>query len=62
MLPQLLIDQEVILNYLLNYSIEQSPSWEANRFSASKEILRILRNPTVHYRSHKSPPPVLIQS
>ena len=26
MLPQLLIDQEVILNYLLNYSIEQSPS------------------------------------
>ena len=29
------------LNYLINYSIEQSPSWEANRFSASQEIRRI---------------------
>ena len=26
------------LTYLLTYSMEQSPSWEANRFSASQEI------------------------
>ena len=27
-----------LLTYLLTYSMEQSPSWEANRFSASQEI------------------------
>ena len=48
------------LLYLFTYSIEQSPSWEANRFSASQEILRILRNPKFHNRIHKSPPPVPI--
>jgi len=36
----------------------QSPSWEANWFAASQEIPRILWNPKVHYRTHKSPPPV----
>jgi hypothetical protein len=29
----------------LTYSMEQSPSWEANRFSSSQVILRILGNP-----------------
>ena len=37
-----------------------SPSWEANWFAASQEIPRISRNPKVHYRTHKRPPPVSI--
>ena len=51
----------LLLTYLLTYSMEQSPSWEVNRFSASQEIPRILWNPKVHYRIHKWPPPVLSQ-
>jgi hypothetical protein len=31
-----------LLIYLLNYSMQQSPSSEASRFSASQEIPRIL--------------------
>ena len=38
----------------------QSPFWEANWFAASQEIPRIWRNPKVHYRTHKRPPPVSI--
>ena len=41
------------------YSMVQNPSWEANWFAASQEIPRISRNPKVHYRTHKPPPPVL---
>jgi len=32
----------ILINYLLTYSIEQSPTGEANRFSANKEFTRIL--------------------
>ena len=45
---------------LLTYSMVQSPSLKANWFAASEEIPRISRNPKVHYRTHKRPPPVSI--
>jgi len=56
------ISKITLHTYLLKYSTEQSPSSEANRFSANQEIPHILWNPKVHYRIHKCPPPVPILS
>ena len=50
----------VLLTYLLTHSMVQSPSWAADWFAASQEIPRISRNPKVHCRTHKRPPPVSI--
>ena len=47
-----------LLTYLLTYCREQSPSGEANRFSASQEIPCISWNPKVHYCIHHCPTPV----
>ena len=51
-----------LFTFSLIHSVEQSP-WEANWFSASQEIPRLLWNSKIHYRTHKCPPtfPVLGQ-
>jgi hypothetical protein len=57
------VEHEIrVCTYLFTYSIGQSPSWKANRFSANQEIPRLLSNPKLHYRIDKCPPPVPILS
>ena len=48
------------VNNSLTHSTVQSPSWAANWFAASQKIPQISRNPKVHYRTYKRPPPVSI--
>jgi len=50
--------ENLLFRNTITYSMEQSPSWEEDRFSASQEIPRILRNRKVLYRIYKSPRPV----
>ena len=40
--------------------MEQSPTWEANQFSACQEIPCILWNPQVYYSIYKSLAPIPI--
>ena len=53
---------DIILTYLLTYSMEQGPSWEASWFAAGQEIPHVLWNPKVPHRTHKRPSHVLILS
>ena len=46
-----MVAEFAFLTYLLHGA-------ESNWFAASQEIPRISRNPKVHYRTHKRPPPV----
>jgi len=46
----------VFLSYstiLITYFLEQSLSWEGNKFSAGQVIPRFLWNPKIHYNIHK---------
>jgi hypothetical protein len=49
-------ERDAVNKRLLTYSMEQSPSREANWFAASQEIPRVLWNPKVPHRTNKRPP------
>jgi len=45
------------IDYLLTHSVEQCPSWEANRSTPNRENPSILWNLNVQYRMYKCPYP-----
>jgi len=53
-IPSVNMVQQWLVN-LLAFLLHAAPSWEANLFSASQEIPRILLSPKVHYRIYKCP-------
>jgi hypothetical protein len=42
------------LSFNHQYSMQQSPSWEASSYSASQEIPHLLWNPKAYYHVHMS--------
>jgi len=53
---------ELLPLHLLTYSMEQSPSQEANWFCSQSRKSPHFWNPKVHHHTHKCPPPVPILS
>jgi hypothetical protein len=58
----LLAHHQEVTVCILTYSVEQSPSWEANRFATGQETPCVLLNPKVHYRIYNCLPPASILS
>jgi hypothetical protein len=55
-------ENDCIFIVLLTYSMQQSPSWQANQFSTSQAIPHILWNLKVNYCIYKCPPSVPVLS
>lgn len=53
---QLVLERTTYLTNQPTNSMEQSTSWEANRFPTSQKIPHILWNLKVHHHTHNSPP------